>query len=214
MTGGNIIFLNGTSSSGKSTLAKELQQQLEGYIHMSLDGVWVMLPEKVFHEDEWWKSIIVSKCVTGFHKAIAAYSQSGVGVIVDHCINSPDGIKECLLLFKNTRVVFVEVMCSVSTLREREKARGEQKLLRSFEEGEWKPVKNAGREIARHRTYARNTLRKDRRVNIRISSKDLDELQAIAAEDGLPYQTLMASVLHRYASGSLVESGGRTRRFS
>ena len=83
----------------------------------------------------------------------------------------------------------------------------EQELLDGFEGGEWKPVKNPEREIAKHRTYARKTLSKDKRVNIRISSKDLDELQALAVEDGLPYQTLMASVLHRYVSGRLVERG-------
>jgi predicted DNA binding CopG/RHH family protein len=90
----------------------------------------------------------------------------------------------------------------------------EQELLDSFERGEWKPVKNVKREIAKHRRYARNTLRKDRRVNIRISSRDLEQLQAVAVEDGIPYQTLMASVLHRYASGRLVERGGRTRSSS
>jgi hypothetical protein len=47
-------------------------------------------------------------------------------------------------------------------------------------------------------------------VNIRISSKDLEELQTIAVEEGLPYQTLMASILHRYAAGRLVETRGRT----
>jgi len=88
----------------------------------------------------------------------------------------------------------------------------EQELLDSFDRGEWKPVKNVKREIAKHRRYARNTLRKDRRVNIRISSRDIEQLQAVAVEDGIPYQTLMASVLHRYASGRLVERGGRTRR--
>ena len=66
----------------------------------------------------------------------------------------------------------------------------EQELLDSFERGEWKPVKNVNREIATHRRYARNTLRKDRRVNIRISSRDLEQLQAVAVEDGIPYQTL------------------------
>ena len=81
----------------------------------------------------------------------------------------------------------------------------EQALLDSFEKGEWKPVANSSREIARHVRYARNTLAKDRRVNIRISSKDLEEIQARAVEDGMPYQTLMASVLHRYVSGRFVE---------
>ena len=60
-------------------------------------------------------------------------------------------------------------------------------------------------EILRHREYARNTLKKDRRVNIRISSRDLDDLQALAVEEGMPYQTLMASVLHKYVSGRLTE---------
>jgi predicted DNA binding CopG/RHH family protein len=85
----------------------------------------------------------------------------------------------------------------------------EQELLDSFERGEWKPVANRKRVIERHVEYARNTLAKNRRVNIRISSKDLEELQTIAVEDGLPYQTLMASVLHRYAAGRLVEVGSR-----
>ena len=86
----------------------------------------------------------------------------------------------------------------------------EKELLDSFERGEWKTVANRSEEIERHVRYARNTLAKDRRVNIRISSKVLEEIQAIAVEDGLPYQTLMASVLHRYASGRLVEAGNRS----
>ena len=88
----------------------------------------------------------------------------------------------------------------------------EQDILESFERGEWKPVANRRQEVARHVTYAKNTLAKDRRVNIRISSKDLEELQAIAVEDGMPYQTLMASVLHRFASGRFVEMPSRTRK--
>ncbi len=86
----------------------------------------------------------------------------------------------------------------------------EQDILDSFERGEWRPADNREREIARHMQYAKNTLAKDKRVNIRISSKDLEELQAIAVEDGLPYQTLMSSVLHRYISGRFVEKDGRT----
>jgi predicted DNA binding CopG/RHH family protein len=81
----------------------------------------------------------------------------------------------------------------------------EREILDSFERGEWKPVKGAAREVDKHRRYARNTMRKDKRVNIRISSKDLEEIQVMAVEDGIPYQTLMASVLHRYVSGLPVE---------
>lgn len=86
----------------------------------------------------------------------------------------------------------------------------EQELLDSFERGEWKPVANRKGEIARHVAYAKKTLAKDRRVNIRISSRDLEEIQAIAVEDGMPYQTLMSSVLHRFVSGRLVETARRT----
>jgi len=85
----------------------------------------------------------------------------------------------------------------------------EQDILDSFERGEWSPVANREQEMSRHVQYARNTLAKDKRVNIRISSKDLEEIQAIAVEEGLPYQTLMASVLHRYVSGRFVTVGDR-----
>ena len=88
----------------------------------------------------------------------------------------------------------------------------EQDILDSFERGEWKRVANRRREIARHVAYAKNTLAKDRRVNIRISSKDLEELQVIAIEDGMPYQTLMASVLHRFVAGRFVETSRRSRK--
>ncbi|MEI8140266.1 MAG: hypothetical protein WCI03_10405 [bacterium] len=86
----------------------------------------------------------------------------------------------------------------------------EQDILDSFERGEWKPVANQKQAISRHVQYAKNTLAKDQRVNIRISSKDLEQLQTIAVEDGLPYQTLMASVLHRFVSGRFVEISSRT----
>lgn len=88
----------------------------------------------------------------------------------------------------------------------------EQNILNSLDRGEWQPVARREEAIDRHVGYAKNTLTKDRRVNIRISSKDLEELQAIAVEDGLPYQTLMASVLHRFVSGRLVDSGSRKVR--
>ena len=81
----------------------------------------------------------------------------------------------------------------------------EQEILASFERGEWKPVRNQKGEIARLRAVAEATLLKNKRVNIRISSRDLEGLQARAAEEGVPYQTLMASVLHKFVSGRLVE---------
>jgi predicted DNA binding CopG/RHH family protein len=82
----------------------------------------------------------------------------------------------------------------------------EQEILASFERGEWKPVRNQKSEIARFQAAARAAWLKNKRVNIRISSRDLEGLQAKAAEEGVPYQTLMASVLHKFVSGRLVET--------
>ncbi|MGB5082180.1 MAG: hypothetical protein WBO23_15730 [Burkholderiales bacterium] len=85
----------------------------------------------------------------------------------------------------------------------------EQEILASFERGEWKPIRNQKGEIARLRAAAGATLLKNKRVNIRISSRDLEGLQARAAEEGVPYQTLMASVLHKFVSGRLVDTQRR-----
>ena len=89
----------------------------------------------------------------------------------------------------------------------------EQEILDSFERGEWKSVQNVKSEIMKHRQYARKTLKKDKRVNIRISSKVLEEIQALAVEQGIPYQTLMSSILHRYVSGYLIEKPKPNKSF-
>jgi predicted DNA binding CopG/RHH family protein len=81
----------------------------------------------------------------------------------------------------------------------------ERDLVASFERGEWKSVENLEQEREQHRQIARNTLRKDKRVTVRISSKDFEDIRAIAAEDGIPYQTLISSVLRRFASGRLMD---------
>ena len=89
----------------------------------------------------------------------------------------------------------------------------EQKILDSFERGEWKSVRNVKAEISKHQSYARKTLKKDKRVNIRISSKDLEEIQTLAVENGIPYQTLISSVLRRYVSGRLTDKPRANKRF-
>jgi len=82
----------------------------------------------------------------------------------------------------------------------------EKEMLESFERGEWRSVGGAKREKTRYARYARATFRKDRRLNIRISSKDLEAIQKRVLEEGLPYQTLIASLLHKFASGRLKEA--------
>ena len=82
----------------------------------------------------------------------------------------------------------------------------EKEILESYNADEWKPIANIEEEKQRYQTYAQATFKKDRRINIRISSKDLERLQARALREGIPYQTLVSSILHKYVSGHLVES--------
>lgn len=82
--------------------------------------------------------------------------------------------------------------------------REEQEILSAYQEGRLETVALSAREVERYRQAARAVTRKDRRVNIRMSSKDLEELKIRAMEEGVPYQSLMASVLHQYITGRLV----------
>jgi predicted DNA binding CopG/RHH family protein len=81
----------------------------------------------------------------------------------------------------------------------------EKELIETFERGEWRSIDSLPQELERYSDFARATFKKDQRVNIRISRKDLESLQRRAAEEGIPYQTLMASVLHKYAAGRFVD---------
>ena len=80
----------------------------------------------------------------------------------------------------------------------------EQELLDSIENDEWVSVDNLQLKIKEHQEIAKNTLKKDKRINIRLSSFDLEALKTNAVEMGLPYQTLVSSILHQYISGRLV----------
>ncbi len=79
----------------------------------------------------------------------------------------------------------------------------EKGIVDSVEQGEWRSIRGLKEERKRYGRYAAETFRKDRRVNIRISSKDLEAIQKRALEEGLPYQTLVSSLLHKYVSGRL-----------
>jgi predicted DNA binding CopG/RHH family protein len=85
----------------------------------------------------------------------------------------------------------------------------EEDILDSFEKGEWRSVPDLKGEIERYASSATASLSKDKRINIRLSSRDLEDIQMRAAEEGMPYQTLIASVLHKYASGRLLDTSSR-----
>ena len=73
----------------------------------------------------------------------------------------------------------------------------EKQLLEEIEKGEWKPVKNFAKAKKEAMEAARNTLSKTRNINIRLSERDLQRLKTKAAREGIPYQTLAASLIHR-----------------
>jgi predicted DNA binding CopG/RHH family protein len=81
----------------------------------------------------------------------------------------------------------------------------ERVFLDSYEADEWRTVEKLEDEKSDYRQYASATFKKDKRVNIRISTKNLEALQKKALEEGIPYQTLISSVLHKYINGRLVE---------
>ncbi len=79
----------------------------------------------------------------------------------------------------------------------------ERELRISVEKGEWESVHPTGRELQRYIRSARDTLRKNRRLNIRLSQNDLEAIRIKAIQEGIPYQTLISSVLHKYVVGRL-----------
>lgn len=85
------------------------------------------------------------------------------------------------------------------------KDKDEKNIIKSMEHDEWVPVKNIELYKKKFTTAAKNTLLKDQRMNIRISKRDLFSLKSKALEEGLPYQTLVSSILHKYIKGQLVE---------
>ena len=81
----------------------------------------------------------------------------------------------------------------------------ERELLEAFKAGTLKRASNAADTQKRHQEYAEAMFKKDARINIRLSSKDLRSLQKKALMEGIPYQTLVASIIHKYVEGRLRE---------
>ena len=82
----------------------------------------------------------------------------------------------------------------------------ESEILEAFEAGKIRRAKDATETQKRHQQYAEAVLKKDARINIRLPSKDLRGLQKKALAEGIPYQTLVASILHKYVEGRLREN--------
>lgn len=81
----------------------------------------------------------------------------------------------------------------------------EQEILDAFESGEIQPLSNANEEIEKHKKYAANTFKKDKKISIHLASRDLVALQKLALSKGIPYQTFISSLLHKFADGRYLE---------
>jgi predicted DNA binding CopG/RHH family protein len=79
----------------------------------------------------------------------------------------------------------------------------ESEILSAYENDSLKPAKLSDAEKKRYQSYARETMKKNRRINIRMSEYDLKAIQLKAMEEGMPYQTFIASVLHKVADGKI-----------
>ncbi len=82
----------------------------------------------------------------------------------------------------------------------------EREILKAFEEGKTQRIHESDTLLQRHREYAAAAFRKDTRISIRLSSRDLRALQKQALAEGIPYQTLVSSILHKYVEGRLREN--------
>ena len=87
----------------------------------------------------------------------------------------------------------------------------EKKILDDFEKGAFVSVDNLNEELSLAKQAANNFMKRDSRINIRISGADLNMVRKIAVQEGLPYQTLLASVIHKFVTGRLVDKGNASQ---
>jgi chloramphenicol 3-O phosphotransferase len=125
---GQIIFLNGASSSGKTSIAEHLLRILDRpYFHMSVDAINSMrAKEKTLELDPAELSAVLTRTRAGFHRAVAGMAQAGNDVIADHVLSEQWRLLDCLAVMADCEVVFVGVRCSDSELARRERARGDR----------------------------------------------------------------------------------------
>ncbi len=122
---GTIIFLNGTSSSGKSSIAKELLRILdEPYFHMPVDAFHAMRTRREVAPED--LPDLLRRTWMGFHRAVAGMAAAGNNVVVDHVLSEDWRLPDCLGLFSARDVVLVGVRCSMEELQRREQTRGDR----------------------------------------------------------------------------------------
>jgi chloramphenicol 3-O phosphotransferase len=125
---GRIIFLNGTSSSGKSTIAEALLRVLEQpWFHMSVDAINSMRSKNRSLELEPAElDEVLARTRAGFHRAVAGMAEAGNDIVVDHVLSEQWRLIDSLRVLAGYEVVFVAVRCAPGELARRERARGDR----------------------------------------------------------------------------------------
>jgi chloramphenicol 3-O phosphotransferase len=125
---GQIIFLNGTSSSGKSSIAGQLLLMLDPpHFHLSVDAINGMRAKQKTRElDDAELEAVLARTRAGFHRAVTGMAEAGNDVIMDHVISEPWRLLDCLAVMAGYRVVFVGVRCAPAELERRERERGDR----------------------------------------------------------------------------------------
>lgn len=122
---GRIVLINGTSSSGKSTIARKLLTLLNTpWFHMAVDAFGEMRALVPIPDAD--IDAMLARTRAGFHRAVAGMANAGNDVVVDHLFSEPWRLEDCLTLFEPFDVVFVGLHCSVAELARRESARGDR----------------------------------------------------------------------------------------
>jgi chloramphenicol 3-O phosphotransferase len=126
MTSGRIIFLNGTSSSGKSSIARELLDILDDgvFFHLAVDSFNAMRSKRELGAEE--LDAALRRTRMGFHRSIAAMAEVGNDIVVDHVLSEPWRLLDCLTVLPPEDVLFVGVHCPLDELARRELARGDR----------------------------------------------------------------------------------------
>lgn len=123
-----IIFLNGTSSSGKSSIAAALLEELDTpWFHLGVDAFGAMRAvERTLELDGPELAAVLRRTRAGFHRAVAGMARAGNDVVADHVLSEPWRLQDCLEVMDGLDVVFVGVHCSPEELERRERARGDR----------------------------------------------------------------------------------------
>lgn len=122
---GEILLLNGVSSSGKTTLAKELVKRMPGYFHLALDDFDLVIERM---EDRANQRLIPVETEYFFHRTITMFADRGVNLIVDHILHDPFTKQDCLQTLHAYPVFLVGVHCPAEELDRRERQRGDRTL--------------------------------------------------------------------------------------